>query len=223
MMMFVILLFSLLSVVTNSLVTKSVFSRPYSQQNIRSSFCLQAKTTLDEQTTWKLRFSLEGVPTAQGKKIDQLFTMEAQFLEEEGYEPPQGLVKQKVPEPVDEGEATGMLDLSVGRWALSEDPNDRKDGLWIWGLFKEPLYPFLLLQLETKEVKLPGNTGDFIKPLQLFAQIVHIRDEKVGVELKATSVKIRVIEAIKADPFGAASVDVYEEYDVGKLSIQPSN
>jgi hypothetical protein len=22
------------------------------------------------------------------------------------------------------------------RWTLSEDPNDRKDGLWIWGLFK---------------------------------------------------------------------------------------
>jgi hypothetical protein len=222
-MMFVILLFSLLSV-TNSLVTKSLFSRPTSQQNAQSSFCLQAKATLDEQTTWKLRFSLEGLPTAQGKKIDQLFTMEAQFLEEEGYEPPQGFVQQKVSEPVDEGEATtGMLDLSLGRWKLSEDPNDRKDGLWIWGLFKEPLYPFLLLQLETKEVKLPGNTGDFIKPLQLYAQIVHTRDEKVGVELKATSVKIRVMEAIKADPFGAASVDVYEEYDVGKISIQPSN
>ena len=34
------------------------------------------------------------------------------------------------------------------RWRLSEDPEDQKDSLWIWGLFKEPLYPFLLLELD---------------------------------------------------------------------------
>jgi hypothetical protein len=30
-----------------------------------------------------------------------------------------------------------------GTWTLSEDKNDRKDGLWIWGLFEEPKYPYL--------------------------------------------------------------------------------
>ena len=25
---------------------------------------------------------------------------------------------------------------ALNRWTLSEDPNDRKDGLWIWGLFE---------------------------------------------------------------------------------------
>ncbi len=30
-----------------------------------------------------------------------------------------------------------FLDSSASnRWKLSEDPNDRRDGLWIWGLFK---------------------------------------------------------------------------------------
>lgn len=36
----------------------------------------------------------------------------------------------------------------AGVWTLSEDKEDRKDGLWIWGLFEEPKYPFLYFYLD---------------------------------------------------------------------------
>ena len=35
------------------------------------------------------------------------------------------------------------LEFGDSRGKPTEDP---KDGLWVWGLFKEPLYPFMLLQ-----------------------------------------------------------------------------
>ena len=35
-----------------------------------------------------------------------------------------------------------------GTWTLSEDKDDRKDGLWVWGLFEEPKYPFLYFYLD---------------------------------------------------------------------------
>ena len=87
----------------------------------------------------------------------------------------------------------------------------------------EPLYPFLLLKLETDAIPLnDDDNDDFIKPLQLFAQINHRRDSELGVVLDATDLKVRQVETIKADPFGAAKVDVYEEVSVGTLSVQPA-
>ena len=89
--------------------------------------------------------------------------------------------------------------------------------------FKEPLYPFLLLRLETDAIPLSDEEDDDkIKPLQLFAQIDHRRDAERGVLLDATELKVRQIETIKADVFGAAKVDVYEEVSVGTLSVQPA-
>lgn len=38
------------------------------------------------------------------------------------------------------------------RWILSEGEDRRSAGLWIWGLFEEPLYPFLLLQMQNLEI-----------------------------------------------------------------------
>jgi hypothetical protein len=182
------------------------------------------KTTLDEHTTWKLSFLLQGLPTEQGKKVDEIFTIEAQFNEEDGYEPPQGDIKQVGGSSIaseDAGEASSpRLKVVKSRWQLSEDPEDRKDGLWVWGLFQEPLYPYLLLQLETDRVPLPGADGDFISPLKLFAQINHKREKEIGVILSASELKVRKIESRKADIFGAATVDVYEEFTVGKLNIQ---
>ena len=46
---------------------------------------------------------------------------DVQFEPLDGYEPPQGKI-------VGEG--------ITGSYLLSEDPDDRKDGLWVWGLFK---------------------------------------------------------------------------------------
>ena len=174
------------------------------------------KTTLDVDTTWRFRFVLNGIPTEKGKKVDELFVLEAQFIEEDGYEPPQGELKVVVKGESDDR----VLSIRKSRWQLSEDPDDRKDGLWVWGLFQEPLYPFLLLQLETEAVALAGEDGDTIKPLKLFAQISHKRDKEKGVLLSGAELKVRVIETMKADPFGAATVDVYYEDNVGQIRIE---
>lgn len=70
--------------------------------------------------------------------------------------------------------------------------------MWVWGLFKEPQYPFMLLQINTEEYKLPGDEGDAITPLTLYAQINHKRDKDTGeVELDAATLNIREIEQIK--------------------------
>lgn len=97
--------------------------------------------------------------------------------------------------------------------------------MWVWGLFKEPLYPFMLLQIETKELKLPSsqtndetNTADSIPPLKLYAQISHIRKEDVGVELKTANLNVRVLERVQLP---GASVDLFEEEKVGQISFQP--
>ena len=78
----------------------------------------------------------------------------------------------------------------------------------------------MLLQLETAKLPLPGEDGDFLKPLKLFAQINHARDKEKGVVLSQADVKIREMETINADPFGVAKVDLYEEVSVGQVTIQ---
>jgi len=186
------------------------------------------KTTLTDETTWRLRLLLNDLTTAQGRKLNgQLFVIEGSFIEEEGYEPPQGIF-QPSKDATRTKDAGMSLEISKSRWTLSEDPNDKKDGLWIWGLFKEPLYPFMLLQLETKELKLPSSQKsenndtdvitDSIPPLKLYAQITHIRNEDVGVELKTANLNVRVLERVQLP---GASVDLYEEEKVGQVSFQP--
>lgn len=196
--------------------------RPSSRLYSASKATAALKATLTEETVWRLRFSVSGVRTSSGRTAnDLLFAVEANFLEEEGYEPPQGNLVQIVDEDDADGDGVGRLRITEGRWQLSEDPNDRKDGLWVWGLFKEPLYPFLLLKLRTEVVKLPGEDGDTVAPLELYAQISHVRDKEAGVILKASTLNVREMETVKADVFGVANVDVFEEVSVGQLSIQP--
>ena len=94
-----------------------------------------ATPTLTDETTWKLRFVMRGLPTTKGRKVDEIFNIYAQFIEEEGYEPPQGYLKQvKMTMSVgDEEESTedSQFQITSSRWLLSEDPDDRKDGLWV--------------------------------------------------------------------------------------------
>ncbi len=83
--------------------------------------------------------SLENLPTEKGKKTGGIYVVRAKFIEEEGYEPPQGLLQQCFPEDsASDEEKTeeeksapiSQMTVSTGRWTLSEDPDDRKDGLW---------------------------------------------------------------------------------------------
>ena len=77
---------------------------------------------------WRLNFALPS--------YDTRVSVIAEFEDLVGYEPPQGTLNL-----IDEaGERR-----AAGTWRLSEDPDEQRDGLWVWGLFEEPLYPFLLV------------------------------------------------------------------------------
>ena len=185
------------------------------------------KSTLTDETTWKLRFVMRGLPTTKGRKVDEIFNIYAKFIEEEGYEPPQGKLQQ-VSMTVGEGDDEEKVDkplfqIKDSRWQLSEDPNDRKDSLWIWGLFEEPLYPFLLLQVTTGKIPLPGEAGDAIAPLALFSQINHKREKEKGAILSRAELKIREFETVNADIFGVSTADIYEEKTVGQIVFEPVN
>lgn len=197
-------------------------------QRYRYTSCLKSSSsettaaTLTEATTWNLRLVLQNLPTSKGKTSDQIFAIRVQFIEEECYEPPQGILRQVDDEEREEEDPKRpKLTIAASRWILSEDPDDRKDSLWVWGLFKEPLYPFLLLQMEVDEIQLPGDDQDSIPPLKLFAQINHKREKGEVILTSGADLKIKKKETFKADPFGAATVDIFEDITVGKLQLQP--
>ena len=84
------------------------------------------------------------------------------------------------------------------RWTLSQDPDDQKDSLWIWGLFSQPLYPFLLLTvILSQPVELPG--GETIPAGKLFLQGEHRRDPEADTLLGAGTVVFKRPEELKAD------------------------
>ncbi len=176
--------------------------------------------TLTEATTWNVRLVMRGLTSAQGIKLDPLvYTIETQFVEDQGYEPPQGTLK--LLSDTKNNTTTSTIPILKSRWILSEDPNDRKDGLWVWGLFKEPLYPFLLLTLQTNDIPLPNNNGtDFVPAMQLYAQINHRREEG-KVILEGKDLCWRQMETVRADPLGAATVDLYDNVVVGTIALQP--
>lgn len=126
-----------------------------------------AQRALDAGTAWRFALELQ-TPGAQAETVTATIRLEA----DQGYEPPQGTVRVETCLP------EGALFASGTRWALSEDPDDPKDGLWIWGMFKEPLYPFMLLSL-----KLAADCAGLEKGTELFLQGEHRRDPIVGVKL----------------------------------------
>ena len=102
-------------------------------------------------------------------------------------------------------------------------------------MFKEPLYPYMLLSMETRELALPssmdGENDDSIPALKLYARIPHARiggndggkkKDKAsgggdGVELKTANLNVRVLEQIALP---GTMVDTYEEEAVGQISFQ---
>jgi hypothetical protein len=105
---------------------------------------------LNGNTVWRLRLNLVG----QDGKPALKATARIRFVEEKGYEPPSGKV-------FIENDFSGIIRTNekgyASTWTLSEDRNDRKDGLWIMGLFKEPKYPYLYFSLTVFETFLLPN------------------------------------------------------------------
>lgn len=215
----------MLLITTTTTTTTAAFVRtPRSphRTTITSRFAATATTTtLTEATTWNVRLVLRGMTSAQGNKLDPLvYTLETQFIEEQGYEPPQGTLRVLTNA---KNNNTSIIPILKSRWILSEDPNDRKDGLWVWGLFREPLYPFLLLTLQTDDIPLYNNNNnntDFLPALQLYAQINHRREDS-QVILEGKELCWRQMETVRADPLGAATVDLYDNVVVGTIALQP--
>jgi len=210
--------------VPNTPAATIIGKRPPQRQSALFMSKTAAVATLTDATTWKLRLVMRQLPTTKGRKVDEIFNIYAKFIEEEGYEPPQGFLKQvKMTVGDDEEPAEdSQFQISSSRWILSEDPDDRKDGLWVWGLFAEPLYPFLLLQFTTKKIPLPGDDDDAIEPLALFAQIDHKRDKTTGeATLSRAELKIRKMETVKADLLGVSMAEIYEEKTIGQCVFQP--
>lgn len=197
-----------------------------------------------------IRMTLRNIKTQQGQTIsNQMYVIYGQFIPEENYEPPQGSFVQQASTSSTEtaiaaAASTNINDSSMqiasSRWILSEDPNDRKDGLWIWGLFQQPLYPYLLLSLETKpiEIRNSGDSLDYIPALQLYVQLNHNCNRETGavsfMKTKSSSdgnnkntgsnnyeLMIRQKEIIAADPLSLSKVEIYEEVSIGTISVQP--
>ena len=186
--------------------------------------------TLSADTTWMVRITLRNIKTQEGQTIsNQMYVINGQFLPEENYEPPQGTFVST--DGNIESDSSSNMQIASSRWILSEDPNDRKDGLWIWGLFQQPLYPYLLLSLETKPIEIKSNSDslDYIPALQLYVQLDHNCNRDTGAVsfVKSRSdgsnyeLMIRQKEIIAADPLSLSKVEIYEEVSIGTISIQP--
>jgi len=157
--------------------------------------------SLAPDCSWRIKLEL----TAPGSATPVVVTGTVRFAEETGYEPPQGslLVESCMPE------GTLTLGEQSTRWQLSEDPEDRGDSLWIWGLFKEPLYPFILFELNlAAPLEMPVE-GVCLPAGQLYCQVDHRRKDG-AVQLGEGTITYKVEEKIAADLVGLSEV-VYNE------------
>ena len=99
----------------------------------------ESKAYLDEGSLWRLNFKL----VKEGQK-DIDFYLRVRFIEQRGYEPPQGKIFV-------EDDTRGVVKVDdngySGIWTLSEDKDDRKDGLWIWGNFFSSQSPMIFIHI----------------------------------------------------------------------------
>ena len=102
----------------------------------------------------------------------------------------------------------------AGTWQLSEDPEDKRDGLWVWGLFEEPLYPFLLVSLDSEEIGLPEGG-------RLALQLGHKSRPTEGEALLSSgTVAVRRKENVAADRMGLSRAALDVDTNIGTVSAQ---
>jgi len=180
--------------------------------------------TLNEKTKWRVKMNFQN----DENQLNSEAIVQIRFIEDRNYEPPQGRC-------FIENDFNGLVKADSqgysGFWTLSEDKDDRRDGLWIWGLFEEPKYPFLYFYLDIydtiildseKEINIRGEKGG-IPGNRLNFRFDHSRiKEKGGVVLRGGKMTYKISEYIKADPFGVGGqVDVGDIFDAGAVDIRP--
>lgn len=112
-------------------------------------------------------------------------------------------------------EGSLKLGKQKARWLLSEDPEDRKDSLWIWGLFSEPLYPFILFELELSS-KIEIAEGVSIPEGSLFFQVDHRRKDG-AVQLGEGKATYKITEKLSADIIGLSDFSYGEPIPCGTI------
>jgi hypothetical protein len=179
------------------------------------------QATLDGNTLWRLSLKLE---KPGFKSIEAVARV--RFIEDRNYEPPQGKL-------FIEDDLFGLIKVNEkgfsGNWMLSEDKEDRKDGLWVWGLFEEPKYPFLYFSLGVFDsIVLPSGAeepifgGEGVPNDRLDFRFSHVRDQEKGVILSDGIVTYKLTELVKADPLGiGGKVNVGESVVAGRVNIRP--
>lgn len=204
---------------SRGVVTAALRSRTRSRQQL--SMLSNAKATLDGSTLWRLSLKLEKPGSKSVEAIARV-----RFVEDRGYEPPQGRIFV-------EDDYYGIIRVDekgyTSRWTLSEDKNDRKDGLWVWGLFEEPKYPFLYFSLGIfKSILLPSGAeepifgGEGVPGDRLDVRFSHVRDDIKGAVLSDGEMTYTVKELVKADILGlGGDVNVGEPTVAGSISIRP--
>jgi len=163
---------------------------------------------LTPDCTWKVKLDLKAPDSASTITV----TANLRFAEDQGYEPPQGFVRVESCVP-DETLALGEQKV---RWALSEDPEDRKDSLWIWGLFSEPLYPFILFEMELVAPLAFPEEGVAIPAGPLYFQVDHRRKDG-QVQLGEGSVTYKQVSEQNADLVGLSQFSYAEPVPCGKI------
>mmetsp|Transcript_10272 Transcript_10272/g.15834 ORF Transcript_10272/g.15834 Transcript_10272/m.15834 type:complete len:276 (+) Transcript_10272:52-879(+) len=194
---------------------------------------------LSSDFVWRLALVMQK-PTVPD--VERNIQVWVRFVETPGYEPPQGKVFiERDPFELVAKDEKGF----GGFWQLSEDKDDVKDGLWVWGLFEEPLYPFLYFSLntnkkltekitmkktegeeepetETRTITIFGDDEkDFegIPNDKLLIRFDHRRYPKdVGTKLTEGVLTFKPTEIVKADLLGISSADIGTNVECGKIS-----
>jgi hypothetical protein len=195
--------------------------RPTCRPGTEMSVAKASGATLDQRTPWQLSISLRRPGQS---KLD--VAVRVRFVEKGGYEPPQGRIFV-------ESDSLGLLvtdemGWAEGSWTLSEDKDDRRWGLWVQGLFEEPLYPYLYLSVGVKDAVVLASSqvegvfgGEGVPGKRLYFRFNHVRN-KGEVTLSDGQVTYKTVEMIKADPLGLGGmVNAGEIMPAGVVQIQP--
>ena len=110
-------------------------------------------------------------------------------------------------------------------WKLSEDVNDRKDGLWVWGLFEVPKYPFLYFNLPVFDSYILPSGDEEKLPFEISGSVLrvrfnHVEERESGVQLSDGLLNMKLQEIVRADPFGVGgTLNVGDEVRIGSISL----
>jgi len=182
---------------------------------------MPSKIELNQRQLWRLSISLEKVGYKSTNCLCNI-----RFIEDRNYEPPQGRI-------FIEDDFNGLVRVDErgysGIWTLSEDKNERKDGLWIWGLFEEPKYPYLYFYLDVfNSTILASGEEEFIfgglgvPNDRLNFRFNHVRDDKLGSLISNGQMTYQITELVKADPFGiGGTVNVGDNINAGNVNLTP--